>query len=138
MEPFIVRGRSDRLPAKELERLYAENEVPRPLLNPILKYRQVNWKLDTILLKHSPITHADRALRLVPRTMDASFADSRRNMLITQPPVADVVIGRSDTLWGLYEAHNPNGVTIGDVLEAEERTYNPERSFQGTAFIGWS
>jgi hypothetical protein len=138
LETYIVRGRSDRLPAEELERLCAKNEVGRPLLNPILKYREVNWKLDTILLKQSPISHVDRALRLVPHTTDATFSnDSRRHMLITQPAVADVVIGRSDTLWGLYEAHNPKGVTIGDVLAAEERTYNPQ-SRQGTAFIGWS
>jgi hypothetical protein len=59
-------------------------------------------------------------------------------MLITQPPVVDVVIGRSDTQWGIYEAHNENGVTIGDVLDAEERFYNPERRFQETSARGWT
>jgi len=87
---------------------------------------------------HSPISHADRALRLVPGTIDSGYRqDNRRHMLITQPPVADVVIGRSDTLWGIYEAHNPNGVTVGDILDAEEN-HNPLNRLQAGAPRGWA
>jgi hypothetical protein len=133
----LMPGGSGCMPAAVLEALYARDDLPRPTLNPILNYRVINWKLDTIMLKSSPVSHADRGLRLAPRTIDASFNDSRRNMLITQPPVVDVVVGRSDTLWGLYEAHNETGVTVGDVLDAEERLHDPQRRGGGTAVVGW-
>ena len=60
-------------------------------------------------------------------------------MLITQPPVVDVVIGRSDTLWGMFEIHNPNGVTIGDVLDQEGKM-NADRVVSGPPMLtpgGW-
>jgi hypothetical protein len=59
-------------------------------------------------------------------------------MLVTQPPVADVVIGRSDSIFGLFEAHNPNGVTLGDLLDAEEEKYASTQGGPVTKFIGWS
>ena len=121
---YIVRGRIDRLPNPTLLSLCKHTVVEPPALNPVLEYYKLNRKLDTILLKESPVSHADVALRLVPHSCKSvPLYDSRRRMLVTQPPVADVVIGRSDTLWGLYEAHNINGVTIGDLLDAEEKTY---------------
>jgi hypothetical protein len=138
LELYCSCGLWDRLPTDEYEKLCAHDEVDRPVLNPLMKYWEINRKLDTIRMNQSPVSHADRALRLVPHTVDTGFGDSRRGMLITQPPVVDVVIGRSDTQWGLYEAHNENGVTIGDVLNAAEKLYNPERRIEGTAFRGWS
>jgi hypothetical protein len=139
-ETYIVRGRTGRLPNATLLSLCKKTTVAPPALNPVLEYYKINRKLDTILLKESPVSHADVALRLVPHTCKAlPIHDSRRRMLVTQPPVADVVIGRSDTLWGLYEAHNINGVTVGDLLEAEERTYGHFKlpNGGGTSFVAY-
>jgi len=118
----------------EDEYLRAHQEVERPVLNPLMRYLVINKKCDTIKFKESPASHADRGLRLVPNTIDANIKGLRRDMLVTQPPVADVVIGRSDTKWGMYEAHNEKGVTIGDVLDAQEK-FNPQKRIQGMR--GW-
>jgi hypothetical protein len=108
------------------------NDMVWPKLNPEINYYVVNRKLDTQLLRApSPSSSSTLALRLVPRSCSLpsgggrggslSPCDSRRRMLVTQPPVADVVVGRSDTRWGMFEVHNARGVTVGDVLEVEER-----------------
>lgn len=137
---IIVCSRIDRFSSGTLLSMCKDLEVERPTLNPMLEYWKINRKLDTILLKESPVSHAKVGLRLVPHSCKSVPAyDSRRRMLVTQPPVADVVIGRSDTLWGLYEAHNVNGVTIGDLLDAEEKAYGnfkqPCRATITTRFI---
>jgi hypothetical protein len=98
-----------------------------PRLNPEVNYYVVNRKLDTQPLRHAPASSPSAApglaLRLVPRSCapGARADDSRRRMLVTQPPVVDVVVGRSDAQWGMHEVHNDKGVTVGDVLEVEER-----------------
>ncbi|KAF2669490.1 hypothetical protein BT63DRAFT_440136 [Microthyrium microscopicum] len=133
-------------------------EIPRPTLNPEISYLCINKFLHTQRLKrtappfstnwnqnqynthHSllPPAHADFALRLVPRSIQSMEKhDSRRRMLVTQPPVADVVVGRSDALWGLYEAHNEKGVTVGDVLDAEARVSGTNDRVYGARFEGW-
>jgi hypothetical protein len=135
----LVRGHTDRLPNDALLDLCKGKKVEQPTLNPTLEYWCINRKMDTILLKESPASHAEMALRLVPHSYkQLPKHDSRRNMLVTQPPVADVVIGRSDTLWGLFEAHNPRGVTVGDLLDAEERRYGITKGVPTTKFIGWT
>lgn len=135
--PHPLHGPSDKLPTYEYERLCIDREVPGPKLNPVLRHKDINWKLDIIYLRKSPVSHTERALRLVPGTMDESFRDSRRDMLITQPPVADVVVGRSDTKHGMFEAHNATGVTIGDVLDAEKKAAL-ERRVEGPPLFCWT
>jgi hypothetical protein len=120
------------LPPQVMTELCVDNEVPRPNLNTALNYWKINRKCDSILLRSSPISHAERSLRLVPDTVNDTFAsDSRRSMLISQPPVVDVVIGRSDTMWGMFEVHNESGVTVADVLKAQH-VYN-----ETLKVVGW-
>jgi len=110
-----------KLPPHVMADLCIDNEVPRPEINTALNHWKINRKCDSILQRAAPVSHSDRGLRLVPETVDDSFAyDSRKDMFITQPPVVDVVIGRSDTMWGMFEAHNESGVTVSDVLEAQQ------------------
>jgi hypothetical protein len=120
-----IAERPDRVPDDVLIKLCEDRHVDRPVLNPFLtQWHDINNRMNTILLKKSPVSHVDTALRLVPHSCKGiGEHDSRRKMLVTQPPTPDVVVGMSDTLWGLYEAHNADGVTIGDVLDAE-RAYN--------------
>jgi hypothetical protein len=120
--PHILIDETDRLPDDILNKLCEDRHIDRPMLNPALKeYFDINNRLNTIRLRESPVSHVDAALRLVPYSCKGiGENDSRRKMLVTQPPTPDVVIGRSDTNWGLYEAHNADGVTIGDLLDAEQ------------------
>jgi hypothetical protein len=100
------------------------NDMVWPRLNPEVNYYVVNRKLDTQAIRHPPPSSSARlALRLVPRScaLGTRADDSRRRMFVTQPPVVDVVVGRSDAPWGMHEVHNDGGVTVGDVLEAEEK-----------------
>jgi hypothetical protein len=100
------------------------NDMVWPRLNPEINYYVVNRKLDTQKMRDAPPDSSSRlALRLVPRScmLGTRADDSRRRMLVTQPPVVDVVVGRSDAAWGMHEVHNEKGVTVGDVLEVEER-----------------
>jgi hypothetical protein len=136
LEPHIIHGRKDRLPNEALISICKDTQVEEPNLNPALEYYYVNRRMDTILLRESPVSHAEIALRLVPHSCKmVAKDDSRKRMLITQPPVADVVVGRSDTLWGLFETHNLKGVTIGDVLDAEDRRYGGGNSWHTPKFI---
>jgi hypothetical protein len=133
----LVHDSSGMLPSDHLLALCEHSHVERPRLNPELNYYLVNRKLDTMQLRTSTASHAEVALRLVPHSWSPMLeCDSRRRMLVTQPPVADVVIGRSDTRWGLFEVHNVSGVTIGDILDVEERAYSQVRGPNTTRFIG--
>jgi hypothetical protein len=143
LQSHIVRGRSDRLPAAQLLRICQDSMVGPPVLNPTLQ-GGVNRPSHVINMKESPVSHAEMALRLVPHSvLPMAPDDTRRKMLVTQPPVLDVVVSRSDTMWGLYEVHNEKGVTLGDILDMEAKTYGGGEHIysstdQTTRFVAWS
>jgi hypothetical protein len=128
---LVHQSPTEVLPSFVLTELCVNNEVLRPDINPALNHWKINRKCDSILLRSSPVSHVERGLRLVPDTVNDSFGcDSRRDMFISQPPVVDVVIGRSDTMWGMFEVHKESGVTIADVLRAQQ-AHNQSRKIAG-------